>query len=147
MRPIGQFTTFTPDTYREPTATVGVAVERGLTELNEVGWVVREVGVHLADELVAFLEAVFEAGDVCCAEAEFSGPFDKVYSTGVSVDFFSYDFRGSVWRVVVDDEDVEWLREGHYGINDSCRVLTFVVHRDDDAGIGSVWCSCHSSIE
>ena len=80
-----------------------VGVRGGLDQRRDVRRVVREVGVHLDDELGAAGERVLEPGGVGAAEAVLLGAvedLDRVELGGEPVG----DLAGPVGRGVVDDE-------------------------------------------
>ena len=111
-----------------------------MTEPPEVFGIVREVGVHLADELVAALEAVLEADNIGSAESELAAALYDAYAVGMFGDFLLHYRRRAVRRVVVYNKNVERRVESENGVDYRRGVLAFVVHRYDYCGVAAPLC-------
>ena len=97
-----------------------------------------EVGIHLEDVVVLLRYSPLEACNVGSAQAEFPAAFDEVQPVGELVLLKSfYDVGGTVWRTVVDDEDVKAILQAEDGTDYLLNVLLFVVRRDDYYAVAS----------
>ena len=98
----------------------------------QVGRVVREVGVHLEDVVIAVIERPLESCDVGGAEAQLAAALHDEEAVGkLRVDEMMHYLGCSVGASVVDDEDVEALLEGEDGAYNLLDVFLFVICGDD----------------
>ncbi len=89
-----------------------------------------EIGIHLADIFIAHVQSAAKTLDICRAESEFSGATDQADTSGSGIHFFTHYGGGAVGRVIVDHKNVERRFKRQDGINNGCRVLALVIHRD-----------------
>ena len=76
----------------------------------QVVGVVREVGIHLEDVVVAVLKRPLEACDVRCAKTQLAAALeDEEAVTELITDEVLHDGCSAVGTTIVDDEDVETL--------------------------------------
>ena len=114
------------------TSSVTTAVSPdGAKKIRQMRRVVREVGVHLEDEIVLPLESPPETGHVRGPEAELFGA-PKNVNARVRRDDSVDDFPCSVGRPVVHNEDLEAGILGQHGLGQASDVFSLVVRRDDD---------------
>ncbi len=99
-RPIGRTPAF--DIAR-PNHQIGVLGQR--EELWQVDGIVREIGVHLEDEVVALLDGVMEASDIRGSQAHLAGAMQHV-NGAIARGQFVGDFAGAIGRIIVDDKEV-----------------------------------------
>ena len=93
--------------------------------------VVREVGVHLADDVDRLVNRALDAVDVRAAEPASIGPVHDVDAARMLAREVVRDLAGAVRRLVVHDEhaDVGLLQQA---LDQRRQVLALVVGRDDD---------------
>ena len=104
----------------------------GGVEAEEVVRIVREIGIHLEDVVIAVVQGPFESGQIGRAQSLFPAPFKQVQPLReLRLKPFDDDGR-PVGGTVVDDEDLEISGEGEHLPGDGFDVLLLVVSRDDD---------------
>ena len=104
-------------------------------ELQELHRWVAEVAVHLEDILVVTLQRPLEACDVGGTQSLLPRALEEVDLLGIFTLLVSDDRGSPVGRAVVDDQQMEGLRESHDGIDHLSDILTLIVGRDDDNAI------------
>ena len=103
----------------------------GVDEPTDVGRVVREVAVHLEDQLGAVLERAAEAGEVRGAEALLARAVQDGHAVELGGERVR-DVSGAVGRVVVDHEHAH--AEAVQRANHALDVLALVVGGEADGG-------------
>ncbi len=111
-------------------ATLELRDERG-----QVLRIVRHVGVHLEEALVALGEASFERLHVRGAETELARPMQHTNVVVLRRELVR-DLAGAVRRGVVDDEDVRFRKRGAHPRDEPLQVVSFVVSRRHDERTG-----------
>jgi len=107
-------------------------VVAGAVEAWQVVGVVREVGVHLEDVVVAVLKRPLEACDVGCAEAQLAAALEDEEAVGEFVaDEALHDGCGAVGTAVVDYKNVETLLKCEHRAYYLLDVLLLVICRYD----------------
>jgi hypothetical protein len=106
-------------------------VSTGAKKVSQMRRVVREVGVHLEDEVILPLESPPETGDVRRPKAELLGA-PKNVNARVRRDNPVDDLPCSVGRPVVYNEDLEARILGQHRLGQASDVFSLVVRRDDD---------------
>ena len=108
---------------------IGVLRER--QEVGQVFGIVRVVGVHLEDELVAVLDGIVKAEYVRGAQAHLAGAVQRADPRIRRADLVD-ELAGAVGRVIVDDQDVGLGREAQDVRDQAGDILALVIGRDDD---------------
>src|SRR5260221_4643007 len=107
----------------------------GADERREVGRIVREIAIHLADELRApFLDGVQQAVDVRAAETAGPGPMQDLDAAGGILHQLVRDRPRPVRGSIVDDEQAEAVVREDAG-RQQREVLAFVIGRRDDEDV------------
>jgi hypothetical protein len=106
-------------------------IRRGFDQRREVRRIMREVGVHLADQVRVAMKRQAEALDVRAPEAALVGPVDDLQTPKGSARQIVGQLTRAVRRLIVDDHHrVAFVLEN---LTDERRqVLALVVGRDDD---------------
>ena len=108
--------------------------------MGQVAGVVRQVGVHLEEQVGAAGQRVAKAGDVGLAEALLAGAVQHL-DVGVLAGQAVGQLAGAVGRVVVDDQRVELQVVAVGDLADALegvpQVVAFVVGRKDDGVHGA----------
>ena len=115
-----------------------VAVTRRFQEAWNVLRIVREITVHLENELVVALEGPSKTGAVGSAEAILRGPVQDVRPR-LSLGEGFREGAGAVGRVVVYHQHIGLSREGEQPLREKGQILPFIVGGYDDKGPDHVW--------
>src|SRR5260221_2501780 len=102
-----------------------------LEEVRQIARIVRKVGIHLEDQIVAVRDGILEAFDVGGAEAELAGTMQHVYLWLPRTERVD-DLSGAVWRVIVYDQQVGCRHEAQNILDQADDILPLVVGWDDD---------------
>ena len=111
---------------------VPALLRTGGVEAEEVVRIVREIGIHLEDVVIAVVQGPFEAGQVGRAQPLLPTPFKQVQPLREFRLQPFHDAGRPVGRAVVDDEDLEIPGQGKHLPRNGFDVLLLVVSRDDD---------------
>ena len=125
----GQFTTLPPGNPARTHGEVG-ALLHGLDQLGQLLGLVRAVGVHLHEDVVAGVEAPLEAGDVRRAQAGLARPVQDVDLAVLGGDAVRQLPR-AVGAVVVDNQDVGGRHGSAQAPEGLGQRFQLVVGRDD----------------
>ena len=109
-----------------------VVVGGGRDERRQVLGIVRQVGVHLADEVdVGLRDRLLQAVDIRAAEPALAGAVHDLDAAGILDRQRIGDRAGAVRRSIVDDQHAETgVRE--HAAREQRQVVALVVGRDDD---------------
>ncbi len=114
---------------------IGAPFEGG-QEVRQVARVVREVGVHLEDQVVVPLEGPAEAIEIGAPEAELARPVhhvDPFVPLGDAVG----EGAGAVRGGVVDHQDVRVREDLEDSVEEGRQIVSLVVGRGDDERLHS----------
>ena len=93
----------------------------------------REVGIHLEDEVILVLDSPFETSDIRGSKTLFSGTFnEEEFPLESRLDESFNDVGSAVGRAVVDDQNMELQRQLHDHFDDVFDVFFLVVSRNDN---------------
>lgn len=95
-----------------------------------MGWIMREIRVHLEHVVVAVFERPSESSNVCGAEAHLPWALDDMQPRLMLHDTVD-DVASSVRRSIVYDENLEALVLVENGSNQARDVLTLIIGRYD----------------
>ena len=91
----------------------------------------REIGIHFEGIFIVVVENPFEACDVGSSETKFACSLNDVELFGEFFLKIFYDSGSAVRRTIVDDEDMETLRECEDSTDDFLDIFLFVVGRNN----------------
>src|SRR5262249_13152932 len=107
-----------------------VAMNRA-QEVRQVPRIMREVGVHFKQDVVLPLQSPSEAGEIRGAQAHLLRS-PKNVDPRVHRDDLLDDGCRSIWRTVVDDEDLEPAISAQDRLDQTRDVLALIVRGNDD---------------
>ena len=92
----------------------------------------RQVGVHFAYPLIRARKGIAESGDVGRAEALFTASAQEVDTLGVRALQTLHQVSRTIRTAVIDNEQVESLRQIEDLLDDLAYVFGLVIGRDND---------------
>jgi hypothetical protein len=108
----------------------------GFDEGGQIGWIVREIGIHLDDQVVIQVcEGVLKTGEVGWAEPLFVLSVKNSDAAGISVGEFVSEISRAIGRVIVHHQHVNVTRLRAYRVYEVFEVLAFVVGRYNNDGL------------
>jgi len=89
-----------------------------------------KIGIHFENKIVIMLQRPFKTGYIGCAETEFSGTFYYKEFPRIHGNHGFHDCGGIVGGIVIDNEDMELLREAIYNGKEVLYIFGFPVSWD-----------------
>ncbi len=104
----------------------------GIVQPFQILGVMRKISIHFKNKIIPVGQSPFKTSDVSGSEPKLTCSLDEKKFVGMKLLHRFYNISRSIWRIIVDDQQMVLLTKIDDGINDELDVFFFLVGWYDD---------------